>query len=150
MTMFDNMTKFQLRAACRTAGIRNASKMTNDQMREALTNHAQDNLQPSQMVESDETGKPKNPVIHHGIVNTDVPAGTDSGSEEIEATISPVIRAEHQRVRPWQRVENNTPPRGNRKGRRISSSFRTAGRFRRWSERHPNGETRDKQTLRRA
>lgn len=130
------MTKFQLRAACRTAGITGASRMTNDQMREALAAHAQDNMQPSQMVEpvgnpqwareyeaeytcsaADDTIDARDAKRNE----SDVPAGT--------------VQAVFQRTDERHRVVNNTPPR-NRKGRRLPCQIRTAGRARRWHSRH--------------
>lgn len=65
--MFDNMTKFQLRAACRTAGIKNASKMTNDQMREALAQRQRDEQIADKSVAA---------VQATVAAMTDVPAGT--------------------------------------------------------------------------
>lgn len=152
--MFENMSKFQLRAACRSAGIKNASKMTNDQMREALAAHTQDNLQPSQMVEPlDFTGHCD---IPDGTFD-DVPAGTNliaqyeplfprehqsqfaTARESLVSAVNDDFRRESDLLELKQAMGlaskiNNTAPR-NRAGRNVPSRFRTAGRLRRFEDR---------------
>ncbi len=76
MTDYTTMTKFQLRAACRTAGIRNASKMTNDQMRAALSLLPPGKTDYAREYEAEPVGDDATAAID--AKRNDVPAGTGS------------------------------------------------------------------------